>query len=225
MSGRARPGVPLLKKEVPARDRGCDRHDEERGQHAREPLLRDAEDAEDVARRHENDPAPEDAEPDERKIHTAPVRRGGAIAPLGARHAHGSMLRSRHDTYSKPPRPSSVYRPPRLRRVRRDGQRRDRSCYGTAPLCRHHAADGRERSRLLRKRQDGDELHPQHQRAGRARLVQGKVARLSLRTRELAGRSQLRSVRYRTTASKSSKYIRGPATEITSISTTCSTSN
>ncbi len=83
MHRRARPGVPFLEKEVPARERGCDRHDEKGGQHAREPFLRDAEDAEDVARGHEHDPASEDAEPDERKVHTAPVRRGAAIAPLG----------------------------------------------------------------------------------------------------------------------------------------------
>jgi hypothetical protein len=80
---RARPGVPFLEKEVSAGDRSCDRHDEERRQHAREPFLWDAEDAEDVARGHEHDPASEDAKPDERKVHRAPVRRGAAKAPLG----------------------------------------------------------------------------------------------------------------------------------------------
>jgi hypothetical protein len=75
--------VPFLEKEVPAGDRGCDRHDEERRYHAGEPFLWDAKDAEDVARGQEYDPASKDAEPDERKVHAAPVRRRAAKAPFG----------------------------------------------------------------------------------------------------------------------------------------------
>ncbi len=82
MHGRTRPGVALLEVEISAGERGRNRHDEECGQHVREPLLRDAKDAEDVARDHEHDPAPENAEPGERKVHTGRVRRGVAIAPL-----------------------------------------------------------------------------------------------------------------------------------------------